>query len=62
MVADWGLREFHPAICQLAWEFAAALVHGALTLEVCLMGQEGEILGQYPHPELPKGNRIRNCP
>jgi cobalt-precorrin-5B (C1)-methyltransferase len=42
-----SLAEFHPAICKRAWEFAAALVVGRLALEVYLMGQQGEILGEY---------------
>jgi cobalt-precorrin-5B (C1)-methyltransferase len=50
LVADQGLRAFHPAICRRAWEFAAALVQGALTLEVYLMSPDGEALGQYPRP------------
>ena len=48
LMRDRGPREFHPAICRRAWEFAAALAPGAFRLEVVLMGQDGEILGQYP--------------
>ncbi len=48
LAADRGLLQFHSAICRRAWEFAAALVPGRCTLEVYLMGQDGEILGQFP--------------
>jgi len=48
LVSDQGLPEFHQAICQRAWAFGAALLGGALTLEVYLTGKEGEFLGQYP--------------
>jgi cobalt-precorrin-5B (C1)-methyltransferase len=48
LMADRGLHEFHRALCQRAWEFAAALVQGALILDVYLMGADGTILGQYP--------------
>lgn len=43
-----GLAGFHPEICRRAWEFAAAVLRGAMQLEVYLMGQDGEILGGYP--------------
>ncbi len=48
LVADRGLGEFHSAICRRAWEFAATLVHGAPAIQVCLMSQDGKILGQHP--------------
>jgi cobalt-precorrin-5B (C1)-methyltransferase len=57
LVSGRSLPEFHPAICRRAWEFAATLVHGALALEVYLMGQEGEVLGQYPCPGPREGGR-----
>jgi cobalt-precorrin-5B (C1)-methyltransferase len=57
LVGDSGLHEFHDAICKRAWEFTAALLHGALPLEVYLMGQGGEVLGRYPGPPPPPGGR-----
>jgi len=47
LVSGQGLREFHQLLCKRAWEFAAAILGGAITIEVYLTGQEGEILGQY---------------
>jgi cobalt-precorrin-5B (C1)-methyltransferase len=61
LVADWGLCGFHPAICRRAWDFASILVRGALTLEVYLMSQEGQILGQYPYPTTAEGERTGDC-
>jgi cobalt-precorrin-5B (C1)-methyltransferase len=48
LVRERGLGDFHATICRRAWEFAAALVQGALPVEVYLMSQDGDILGQYP--------------
>ncbi len=41
-------HEFHLAICKRAWQFAADLVPETIVVTVCLMGQNGEILAQYP--------------
>jgi cobalt-precorrin-5B (C1)-methyltransferase len=49
LVSSAGLTGFYQAICQRAWEFAAALLHGVLRLEVYLTGPDGEILGRYSH-------------
>ena len=48
LAREQGLCGFHTLLCKRAWEFAATLAQGAFTVEVCLMGQEGEILGRYP--------------
>jgi cobalt-precorrin-5B (C1)-methyltransferase len=46
LVSARGLQGFHAEICRRAWLFATGLVRGAFALEVCLTGQEGEILGR----------------
>lgn len=43
-----GLASFHTLLCHAAWQFAGALMHGAYTLEVLVLGKGGEMLGQYP--------------
>jgi cobalt-precorrin-5B (C1)-methyltransferase len=43
-----GLGSFHRLLCQKAWHFATSLSQEAYTLEVLLLGKEGEVLGRYP--------------
>lgn len=51
LVCEHGLHDFSSAICRRAWEFAASLVSESFALNVCLMGQDGEIEGRYPQQE-----------
>jgi cobalt-precorrin-5B (C1)-methyltransferase len=48
LIAVSGPREFYRVLCHKAWDFAASLVGGAMTLEVYLTGQGGEVVGRYP--------------
>jgi cobalt-precorrin-5B (C1)-methyltransferase len=48
MVTADGPREFFGVLCRKAWDFAGSLVGPALTVEVYLTGQGGEVLGRYP--------------
>jgi cobalt-precorrin-5B (C1)-methyltransferase len=48
IVGAAGLHDFYRLVCQKAWDFATSLVGGAFTLEVCLTGQAGDVLGRYP--------------
>ncbi|HKI31140.1 MAG TPA: cobalt-precorrin-5B (C(1))-methyltransferase [Gemmataceae bacterium] len=50
MVGAAGAGGFFGVLCRKAWNFAATLVGTSLALEVCLTGQGGEVLGQYPVP------------
>ena len=43
-----GPESFHHLLCQKAWHFATSLSNGVYTLEVLLLGKEGEVLGRYP--------------
>jgi cobalamin biosynthesis protein CbiD len=40
------LSDFHNEICRRAWQFAGAMVKGAVAVDVFLMGPNGEIIGQ----------------
>jgi hypothetical protein len=43
-----GLVGFHELLCREAGYFATSLSQEAYTLEVLLLGKEGEVLGRYP--------------
>jgi len=43
-----GLHGFFQALCELAWKFATTLLQSETALDVCLMSQDGGVLGQYP--------------
>jgi cobalt-precorrin-5B (C1)-methyltransferase len=47
LMSEAGVQPFHDLLCRAAWEHAAALMHGAYTLEVMLLGRAGEVLGSY---------------
>jgi len=51
LVSGAGLHEFFDAVCRRAWEFASTFLHGALTLDVYLTSQDGQVLAQYPRPQ-----------
>jgi cobalt-precorrin-5B (C1)-methyltransferase len=44
LMSEAGLQVFFDVVCKRAWEFADTFLHGALTLEVFLTGQDGKIL------------------
>src|SRR5947209_5505498 len=46
LMSQKGLPGFFDAICRRAWDFAAALLRGAVTLDVYLTGQDGGVLGR----------------
>jgi cobalt-precorrin-5B (C1)-methyltransferase len=48
LVSAAGLHGFFQAICELAWKFATTLLQSETALDVCLMSQDGGVLGQYP--------------
>ena len=48
LMEEMGLTTFHDLICHAAWQYAAAITHGAYPLEILLLGKAGEILGRYP--------------
>ncbi len=48
LIAARGPLEFFGSLCRKAWDFATALVSGALAVEVVLTGQPGQVLGRYP--------------
>jgi cobalt-precorrin-5B (C1)-methyltransferase len=45
LIQRTGLPGFFDAICQRAWEFGRTLSGGALTVDIYLTGQNGEVLG-----------------
>jgi cobalt-precorrin-5B (C1)-methyltransferase len=47
LMSEAGIQPFHDLLCRAAWEHASALMHGAYTLEVMLLGRAGEVLGSY---------------
>jgi cobalt-precorrin-5B (C1)-methyltransferase len=48
LVSSAGLHEFFRMLCESAWKYAMVLVNGAVAVEICLMGQDGSVLGHYP--------------
>ena len=45
---DAGLASFHDDLCDTAYQFALTFLKRELTLEVWLLGNDGDILGCYP--------------
>ena len=48
LVLQARLTEFHPRMCERAWQFAQTIVQDRYRLDVSVTGIHEQVLGRYP--------------